>query len=395
MEFTADRDALASALASAGAAAASAGAVWGPQIILTGVKLSLAADDLTITGSNGDSITIIETIQVDGVENGEAVIGSKVPLGAVKALLEGEVQVRLRHATAPGDSGWLNIAQDTSEFRMPALVSDGYLSLEEPDVPPTEFGSESLWLGMGQVLPPALSAKNRPGLNCVVIDPDAGQDGQATLVATDAYRMHVKQVDDVKGQVGSLTKIPAAAAKELLRLHENLPDEDADIPIHAQMGNGRAAFSLAGTSTLITAQSVGGFPDYSSYLSDPERALTKIEVEREVLADFIKRIGVMSARDTPIQIHPASGQLRLLASDPEHGEGDMVVSATVTGKRDVVTAYKSNFLADAVASCEGDSLVMALPQPGNTPGSVFPTLFFSPEHPDFTAAVSPVLLPNA
>lgn len=394
MQFTADRDALAAALSSAGAAAASAGAVWGPQIILTGVKLSLAADDLTITGSNGDSITIIETIQVDGVENGEAVIGAKVPLGAVKALLDGEMQVRLQPATSPGESGWLTIGQDTSEFRMPALQSEGYLAIEEPDVPPTEFGSASLWNGLRQVLPPALSAKNRPGLNCVVIDPDAGQDGQATLVSTDAYRMHVKQVEDVKGQIGSITKIPALAAKELLRLHQSLPGEDADVPIHAQMGDGRAAFSLAGTSTLITAQSVGGFPDYASYISDPDRAATRIEVEREVLADFVKRIGVMSARDTPVQIHPASGQLRLLASDPENGEGDMLISATVTGKRDVVTAYKPSFLADAVESCEGDSLVMALPQPGSTPGSVYPTLFFSPEHPDFTAAVSPVLLPD-
>ena len=91
MKFRCERDVLAEALGAAGRAATNR---TGTLPVLAGVKLHVAGDTLTITGTDLE-LTIRLTIEVGGERDGAAVVPARLVADIVKALPAGAVQIEL------------------------------------------------------------------------------------------------------------------------------------------------------------------------------------------------------------------------------------------------------------------------------------------------------------
>ena len=92
MKFRCERDVLAEALGAAGRAATNR---TGTLPVLAGVKLHVAGDTLTITGTDLE-LTIRLTIEVGGERDGAAVVPARLVADIVKALPAGAVEIELR-----------------------------------------------------------------------------------------------------------------------------------------------------------------------------------------------------------------------------------------------------------------------------------------------------------
>ena len=91
MKFRCEREILADALATAGRAATSR---TGTLPVLSGVRLDVAGDQLTVTGTDLE-LTIRLTVAVGGERDGSVVVPARLVADIVKALPSGAVEVSL------------------------------------------------------------------------------------------------------------------------------------------------------------------------------------------------------------------------------------------------------------------------------------------------------------
>ena len=92
VKFRCERDVLADALGAAGRAATNR---TGTLPVLAGVRLEVAGDTLTVTGTDLE-LTIRLSVDVRGERDGAAVVPARLVGDIVKALPAGAVQVELR-----------------------------------------------------------------------------------------------------------------------------------------------------------------------------------------------------------------------------------------------------------------------------------------------------------
>ncbi len=96
MKFRCEREILADALATAGRAATSR---TGTLPVLSGVRLDVAGDQLTVTGTDLE-LTIRLTVPVGGERDGSVVVPARLVADIVKALPSGAVEVVARRRRA-------------------------------------------------------------------------------------------------------------------------------------------------------------------------------------------------------------------------------------------------------------------------------------------------------
>ena len=91
MKFRCERDVLADAVGSAGRAATNRS---GTLPVLAGVRMEVAGDTLTVTGTDLE-LTIRLSVEVGGEQDGAAVVPARLVGDIVKALPAGAVEVSL------------------------------------------------------------------------------------------------------------------------------------------------------------------------------------------------------------------------------------------------------------------------------------------------------------
>ena len=121
MKFRCEREALVEALSTAGRAATGRS---GALPVLSGLRLELSGDQLTVTGTDLD-LTIQLTAEVGGERDGGIVVNAKLAADIVRALGSGKVELN-----AEGDN--LNISNGKSNFAVRLLSFDDYPKLASP-----------------------------------------------------------------------------------------------------------------------------------------------------------------------------------------------------------------------------------------------------------------------
>ena len=183
MKFRCEREALAEALATAGRAATGR---TGTLPVLSGLRLELSGDQLTVTGTDLD-LTIQLEIAVGGEADGGVVLPARLSSDIVRSLPAGKVEVDVTDDD-------VKISGGRSQFSVRPLSLDDYPRLSAPASSAVTINAAAFGEALRQVVRAASTDEARPILTGVLLT--AENDG-LRLVATDSYRLAVRDLPGV------------------------------------------------------------------------------------------------------------------------------------------------------------------------------------------------------
>jgi DNA polymerase-3 subunit beta len=167
-----------------------------------------------------------------------------------------------------------------------------------------------------------------------------------TFVATDSYRLAVRQVAGTALAGESTVIIPARALSELLRL---IKSHDT---ITYRLASDRATFRV-GNTTLSTSLLNVQFPNYQQLIQPSYPNL--LSVNREALLDAVRRSKVF-ARDTiPVRLTQAPGSLKLSVHTNDTGETIEELDADYDGT-EMTIGFNPDYLLQGVEACNGETV---------------------------------------
>jgi len=367
VKFRCERDTLVEALGTAGRAVSGRG---GMLPVLSGVRAELLGDTLTLTGSDLD-LTITVGTQVSGQADGATVLPAKLASDVVRALPPGAVTVEVGEG---GDTGSeARITAERSEFSLRVTPADEYPKLAPTDADPVQLEAAEFARALRQVTPAASTDDNRPIITGVLL---AAEEGGLRLVATDSYRLAVR---DLAGQGSTLggrssVLVPSRALREVERL---LGSAEA---ITLRLGERDAAFEV-GTTRVTTRLIEGEFPNYRGLI--PSSYPNRLVVGREPLLDAVRRVRLLARDATPVRLVLSAEGLELLAITQDVGQAHENLDAKYEGA-ELTVAFNPEYLAQGVEVTPGDEVVL------ETIDALKPAVIRSTETQDFLYLLMPV-----
>ncbi len=339
MKIRCERDALVEALSIAGRAVSSRGA---SLAVLSGIQLVASENSLRLTGTDLD-LSIQIDIPVTTSDIGTCVIPARLITDIVKSLAPGAV-------TIESDEQEARVSSGKSQFAVRTLDADEY-----PRVTATEDFHATLPGGqladaLRQVVRAASSDDARPVLTGVLL---SAHDAGLRLVATDSYRLAIRDLADAKVlQTDQSVLIPSKALGELARLLNS--SEDVNVRLDEQ----EITFSI-GEIRLTSRLIEGQFPDYRSLV--PDNYPNRLRVDRDVLLEAVRRVKLL-VRDTttPVRMALRPDSVELTVVSQEIGQATEEVEAKYEGDG-ITVAFNPAYLIDGLESVPpGDVLIEML-----------------------------------
>ena len=339
MKFRVERQELTEALADVSRVAT---ARTSAMPALAGVELAVSGETLTLSCTDKE-ISIQSTLSVGGQKDGVAVPSARVLTDLVRGLPDGKVQIALE-----AESLVVEAARNRSSVMcysaadFPKIIQ---ASAAEGTVSASLFGE-----ALRQVVRAASADLSRLALTGVLI---SNQAEGLTFVATDSYRLAVRQIagTSLAGEITFI--IPARALGELLRL---IKDHET---ITYRLAADRATFSV-GNTTLSTSLLAVQFPNYKQ-LIQPSYP-NKLGVNREALLDAVRRSKVF-ARDTiPVRLTQSTGSLKLSVHTNDTGETIEELDADYKGP-EIMIGFNPDYLLQGIEACVGETITIESSDP--------------------------------
>jgi DNA polymerase-3 subunit beta len=239
------------------------------------------------------------------------------------------------------------ISAGRSNFGLRSLSVDDYPRLGQPSPSSVTLPAASFGDALRQVVRAASSDESRPILTGVLL---AAEGNGLRLVATDSYRLAVRDLSEAAGVLGADQRVlvPSRALNELMRV---LPSS-GDVTL--RLGERDATFE-AGAVRLTTRLIEGEFPNYRQLI--PNTHPNRLVVARDALLDAVRRVKLLARDSTPIRLAMASDHLDLSAITQDIGEASESLDATFAGA-DMTVAFNPDYLSAGIDAITGDEVVI-------------------------------------
>ncbi len=344
MKFRSERDSLVEALATAGRAVAGRGSA---SAVLSGVLLGCEGNRLVATGTDLD-LTVRVQQEVIGIDDGSCVIPARLSADIVRSLEPGAV-------TIEGGDEKIEISAARSHFGLRAFPVVEFPTMSEPEGEGIVLPGPSLAEGLRQVVRAASGDDARPLLTGVLM---TNEKGSIRLVATDSYRLALRDLDGTGGLAdGEDILVPARALAELQRLSTSTGTVEADGPAPVSMVTGPHEVSFTrGPVRISTRLLDGSYPDYRQLI--PDHYPNRLHLGKESLLGALRRVRLL-VRDntTPVRLSMRSGGVDLTVVSQEVGDASETVDGDFSGE-DLVIAFNPTYLIDGVEAVMGDEVVI-------------------------------------
>lgn len=368
------------------------------------MKLSLPTADLltqlqttTRVSSTRSAVQALSGVMVSALEGAtpellatDTEIGLRVPLSAEVekpgvVVLPGRLFLDVVR-TLPADRLTLELRateQDvelicgSATFHLRTLRSEDFPSLPAPS-PETRITlpTAAFVQTVSQVARSASRDETRPVLTGILM---SASDQQLRMVATDSYRLSVKESALQTPLQGALeANIPARALQELARIAQ----QDSAESLSVSVGQNQVIFEL-GDVVLSSRLIDGQFPNYRQLL--PESVEHELRISSTELADVVRRISLLAQKNTPLRLGFREGELTISAQTPDVGEASEMIPVPFKGEPFEI-GFNPEFLRDGLDSVESDELVLKLISP------LRPGLIESPDAGDFVYLIMPIRL---
>ncbi|GGW65903.1 DNA polymerase III subunit beta [Alishewanella tabrizica] len=313
--------------------------------ILSNVLLEVAADSLSLTGTDLEVELVASTSQLQVHTPGRITVPAKKLLDICRSLPENsDIAVHLQ-----GESCIL--ACGKTKFTLSTLNAAEYPNLESWQ------GEVELSLSRQQLRKllddTAFSMANqdvRYYLNGLLFEVD---NGTLTAVATDGHRlaMSTLSLPAVVGQQKQII-IPRKGVLEIMRL---LANDDQLISLslgqnHIRLSDSSFSFS----SKLID----GRFPDYRRVL--PRNSTKLVTAHRAVLKDACTRASILSnEKYRGVRFTLSASELQIVANNPEHEQAEEVIEVEYQGDN-LEIGFNVGYLLDVLNSLNTDLVILHL-----------------------------------
>ena len=367
MKFRSERDALVDVLATVGRAVGGRGV---SSVVLSGVLLVCEGNRLTGTGTDLD-LTIRMEQEVIGLEDGSCAVPARLATDIVRSLEPGAVTFEALEERVE-----ISAARSRFELRTFPVV-------EFPTIAAAAEGGHLLGSGLvdglRQVVRAASTDDARPLLTGVLV---TAEDGCVRLVATDSYRLALRDLRDTKAIPDAPEiLVPARALSELQRLPGVGTGGGDGGGVSMSAGTHEVTFKV-GAVEIRTRLLDGSYPDYRQLI--PSQYPNRLHVGKESLLGALRRVRLL-VRDntTPVRLSMRQGGVDLTVVSQEVGEASETVDGDFSGE-DLVIAFNPSYLIDGVEAVAEDEVIVETADPSR------PATVRAAERDDYRYLLMPV-----
>lgn len=206
----------------------------------------------------------------------------------------------------------------------------------------------------------ASSDTGRPALSGILIRKGEDQKGGFLLVATDGYRLSVKDfamsAQKKDSEFDKPLLVPARAIREII----NIKDSEGEVDIYASQKNNQIMFEQNGlmlVGRLIDAQ----FPVFEKII--PTGFTTRLTFDKEEMQQAVKMCAIF-ARETAniIKFVIKKEKMVVSANMPSVGENTVEVGIELEGEENEI-AFNAKYVIDILANTEEEEMVFEMTGP--------------------------------
>ena len=290
-----------------------------------------------------------------------------------KVLLPGRLFADISRLLGSGQS---EIKSGSSSFNLRTLNEQDFPPLPDAGGETISLGRESLLETIELVARAASRDDMRPVLTSVQV---LASGNELTMVATDSYRLAVKQTHLAEPVGVELDRnIPAHALRELSRL---LSSSDSD-SVRLSVTDRLVVFNVDG-SILSTNTVDGQFPKYQQLF--PETWDHDVRLPRTELLESVRRVSQMAQKNRPLKVALSPGELTISAETPDLGDAEEKMPANFDGE-ELAIGFNHEFFRDGLEAIKSDEVLLRLISPLR-PGLLQPV-----DAEDFRYLVMPIRL---
>lgn len=344
MKIAVEREALLSHLQTAARVASARTAIQA----LSGVQLSVSSDHCELRTTDME-IGLRMSMPAELVREGDVVLPARLLLDIVRSLPDPQVSLELRPAERD-----VELISGSALFHIRTLRSEDFPQFPEPEaddivsVPGEAFVTTAL-----KVAGSASRDETRPVLTGILI---SASGGRLEMVATDSYRLSVKQTVLEEALTRDFeVNVPARALQELARISAQLQPERLQISVQRN----QILFVLDGvilSSRLIEGQ----FPNYRQLL--PEAFEHELAIDSAELTGIVRRISLLAQKNRPLRLAFSPGELSISAETPDVGEAREALPVPFQGET-LEIGFNPEFLREGLEAIEQGDVVLKLISP--------------------------------
>ena len=312
--------------------------------VLSGVLLAAEGGTITLAATDMElSLRTTLDARVDG--DGAVVIPGKPFAELARLLPESDVTLEYKP-----EEGTVQIVSGSYSSRLHVFNAEDFPRLPTVDAQLHAIDREALLETVDRVAKSASRDESRPVLTGILVRFEAGK---LIMVATDSYRLSVKETVLAEAAPDLEAIIPARALTELSRLSGS--GDTIDLGVHEN----HVVFGT-GDAWLTTRRIDGQFPNYRQLL--PEAFEVELTLPKSELADVVRRASVLALRNSPLRLRLAEGELTVSAQTQDVGETQETMPAAYSGEEFLI-GFNAEFLRDGIDSIVGDDVKLKLINP--------------------------------
>lgn len=322
-----------------------------------GQEVRLAGTDLEIAGDARVAAS------VDG--GGRVVLPGRVLGEIARSLPEGTVHL-------DADAGQGKITCGAAAFTLRTLPVEDFPNVGMVADPVLGKIDAKLFAeAVAQVTKAASHDEARPILTGVLAEISKGT---LTLVATDSYRLAVRETSWSGADDDLRRVVPARALAEAAKAAEG------ESEVRLAIGESQVGVT-AGGRTLTTRLIEGEFPNWRQLV--PKDQPGRLTVQRDGFGEAVRRVGILAQQGAPVRLDLSTSGARLTAGTQDLGEAAEEVPGTYVGEP-LAIAFNPAYLLDGVQAVASAELALSVRD------GLKPALVSSAEADGFTYLLMPV-----
>jgi DNA polymerase III subunit beta len=339
LKITVGRDELVAKLGAVSRAVSTRGTVQ----VLSGILVGVEGDGVTLAATDME-LSLRTTLEAQVEGEGAVVIPGKPLVDIARLLPETEATIEYRP-----EQGTVQITSGSYSSRLHVFNAEDFPRLPAVTAQLHSIDREALLETVDRVARSASRDESRPVLTGILVRFEAGR---LVMVATDSYRLSVKETELGEAAPELEAIIPARALTELSRLGGGETIELGVHENHVVFGTGEA--------WLTTRRIDGQFPNYKQLL--PETFEVELTLPKAELADVVRRAAVLALRNSPLRLRLAEGELTVAAQTQDVGETLETMPAAYSGE-ELTIGFNAEFLRDGIESIVGEDVRVKLINP--------------------------------